>query len=172
MKFLVPACLVSLAVLIPPDATGAEPWQGTLQDGSVVNVDPGTNRATVTNSRGVSTPIWNGVHRLEDGSTITTSNGIIVPNQQILESRQPMAPKPMTVSTEPSSECRMLHEAVCGADDACADMQACQLANQLLQFDQDEARDINSGRVIADRTVPSQCRQAFHDSVKFPPCKR
>jgi len=172
MKVLLPACLLSLALSLSPGAGAAEPWQGALQNGSVVHVDPNTNRATVTNAQGVSTPIWDGVHKLEDGTTITTSNGIVVPNQRIWESRQALPVKPSPVSTEPSPECLMLEEAACGTNDACADAQSCLLAKQLLQFDRDETRDINAGKLMAERSMPSQCREAFRDNVKFPPCKR
>lgn len=172
MKHRFTVSLICAILSLPLPAVAGEPWQGKLDDGSVIHVDPSTNRTTVTSPEGVTTPIWDGVHRLQDGSTVTTNNGIIVPTEQIWHSRQPVPPKPIEVSTEPSSECLMLEEAVCGPSNACADDEPCRLARQLLKFDQEEAVDINAGVVMSDRSMPGQCRQAFRDSKTFPPCKR
>ena len=54
------------------------------QQGDVVTVDPDTNRATVTRD-GVTTPMWDGTHRMQDGSVLIINRGIAVPNKAILE---------------------------------------------------------------------------------------
>jgi hypothetical protein len=52
------------------EVSQAAQWSAPLKDGGTVTVDPQTNRATVRRD-GVETQLWDGVHRLEDGSTLT-----------------------------------------------------------------------------------------------------
>jgi hypothetical protein len=171
MKYRLTGCLLPLILFASAPAPAADPWQATTQNGNIIQVDPNTNRTTITTPEGVSTQIWDGVHRLEDGSTITTNRGVVVPNTRILESRQWPKPRRELVSTEPSRECLMLQTAVCGSGDTCADTEACRFARQLVTFDVEESLDINAGVVVADKVVPGQCREAFNDRKQFPPCK-
>jgi hypothetical protein len=42
-------------------------WTGSLHDGSVLKVDPGSRRAMRYYNGGVA-PLWDGTHRMENGS--------------------------------------------------------------------------------------------------------
>ena len=86
MKFT-SSLLLLLALVLPAHTQLAADPNFTLQHGGVVTVDPDTNRATVT-QRGVTTPLWDGTHRLEDGSVLIINRGVTVPNRAILDSRQ------------------------------------------------------------------------------------
>ena len=55
----------------------AADWSSDLQGGGTVSVDPDTRRATITRD-GVTSPLWNGVHRLQDGSAMIINNGEVV----------------------------------------------------------------------------------------------
>jgi len=60
----------SLLLASTPGGLYAAQWSSTLEDGATVTVDPLTNRATVRRN-GVETQLWDGVHQLRDGSTLT-----------------------------------------------------------------------------------------------------
>ena len=57
-------------------------WQGQLKDGGQVQMDPQTRRPVVTTPQGVTTQLWDGVHRMQDGSTVTVRSGVAVPSPQ------------------------------------------------------------------------------------------
>ena len=75
----------------------AEQWATRLETGAGVRVDPSTNRAVV-NWRGAETQLWDGIHRLEDGSTLIVRDGRVVPNENILQARR--APGPETTPSD------------------------------------------------------------------------
>ena len=80
---------ISLALVVCGTVSAQVPsWQGRLQDGSRVEVDPRTNRPTVYNRQGVATQLWDGVHRLQDGSSITVRSGVMVPNTDVVQLRE------------------------------------------------------------------------------------
>jgi hypothetical protein len=164
--------LVLLVVLatIAPCALG-QSWSSRLQDGSRIEVDPRTNRAMVYSPSGVVTPLWDGVHRLEDGSSITVRSGIMVPNREVLELRQgvPAGPGPAFVAGH-SSPCVILVRKVCGLHEECAGHPACSYAKQLRGIELDEQREgpaSSSGGVLE---TPTQCADALKDEEFFVPC--
>ena len=95
-------------------------WTSQLEAGGTVSVDPTTNRATVTRD-GVSTPLWDGVHRLQDGSAVTVRSGQVVPNEAILRARKPQPPPTdqaeswVGIPIVGASPCEQLVQRVCGA---------------------------------------------------------
>lgn len=76
-------CWVLLSWL-PLAPVMAADWQGTLPDGSQVEVDAITHRAWHREGSRLE-PMWDGVHQLEDGSVVIVSRGTAVPTQQMLE---------------------------------------------------------------------------------------
>ena len=59
--------LLGAAVLLMALPVSAADWQAERYGGGQITVDPDTNRATL-NRNGVETPLWDGVHRLEDAA--------------------------------------------------------------------------------------------------------
>jgi hypothetical protein len=163
--WLTPA-LISLFLL---PAQAAE-WSSTLLDGSTVTVDPDTNRATVTRE-GVTTPLWNGVHRTQDGSALIVNRGIATPNEAIIESRR--LPPPKTEEWEDLNivgytPCEQLVRRVCGRNGECLDAEACDPAQQLLAME-DEERNKAANRNLMTFTS-GQCLSAMKDREYFRQC--
>jgi hypothetical protein len=156
-------------IMLPAHASA---WTSTLEDGGTVTVDPDTNRATV-NRNGVVTPLWDGAHRMQDGSSLITNHGIAVPNESIIESRRPPPPKTeewQDVNIVGYSPCEQLVRQVCGQQDQCADVEACDLARQLLEMETQERND-SSNRNLMTYTS-GQCLKAIRDKVNFAICQR
>jgi hypothetical protein len=161
-----------LLVLVLPahTALAADP-NFTLQKGGVVTVDPNSNRATVTRG-GVTSPLWDGTHRLDDGSVLIINRGVTVPNRTILESRrQAQPPKAEDWEGAPIagfSPCEKLSRRVCGKENQCEEIEGCTLARQLLDMEQDErAASENRNRMTY---TSSQCQNVITDVDLFPLC--
>ena len=164
-----PLLAAGLAAVFLMPVQAAE-WSSTLEDGSTVTVDPDSNRATV-NRNGVSTPLWNGVHRMQDGSSLIVNHGIAVPTESIMESRR--VPPPKTEEWEDVniigySPCEQLVRQVCGQQDQCADAEACDPARQLLVMEQQE-RSASSNPNLMTYTS-GQCQNAIKDRDYFGRC--
>jgi len=160
-----------------PLAVSAAEWSSTLKGGGTVTVDPRTNRISVQ-KHGVQTPLWDGVHRLEDGSSITVRSGQVVPNEQILRARgQPDVPEE---SEGPGAEvwigapivgfspCEKLVRRVCGENQQCAGQDGCAAATQLVEMEQQE----RAAQATASRMTYSsgQCQEADRDRQFFATC--
>lgn len=161
------AAILLAGCLLPAHASD---WSSRLQDGSTVTVDPDSNRATV-NRDGVTTPLWNGVYRMEDGSSLIVNHGIAVPTENIIESRR--LPPPETeewegVNIVGYSPCEKLVRQVCGQQDQCASAEACDPARQLLEMEQQERND-SSNRNLMTYTS-GQCMNAMKDREYFGVC--
>jgi hypothetical protein len=163
--------LVFLLNLVPAFAQ----WTSRLENGGEVVVDPTSNRATVTRG-GVSTPLWDGVHRLEDGTTLTVRSGQVVPNQDILRAR-----KSQPAVTDPAaswvgspiiglSPCEQLVNHVCGVNHHCNDDPACGPARQLLEMEREERS--KSGQPKYMTYSSGQCKEAARDTAFFHECPR
>jgi hypothetical protein len=157
-----------LAIAIPAGAQDG--WTGRLQGGGVVEINPETNRPTVR-VEGEETQLWDGVHRLQSGQELRVEDGRVVPNQAIIESRQPAATPPEALA--PTAEvgptpCEQLVERVCGADGACAESRACPPARQLLGMEREEqgAAGLSAGSLTF---TSGKCREALADDF-FTPC--
>lgn len=161
--------LVGLMAVIAITANAAS-WTSRLSDGRPIQVDPNTNRVIVFPEEGNSRQLWDGVHRLEDGSTITIRSGVMVPNKAIVELRQQLPSPPVAESDEP---CQRLVRKVCGLHDECADAAACGPARQLLQMNQDQAQEaLAYPDATATHWALQQCRDALADEAFFTACDK
>jgi len=148
-------------------------WTSRLENGGQVVVDPATNRATVTR-HGVTTPLWDGVHKLDDGTVLTVHSGQVVPNESILQARKPppfFTDQAKTWVGTPIiglSPCEQLVEHVCGVNHHCADAPACNPARQLLKME----REQRSKSVHPENMTYSsgQCKEAARDTTFFQGC--
>jgi hypothetical protein len=169
MKFT-SSLLLLLALVLPAHTQLAADPNFTLQHGGVVTVDPDTNRATVTR-RGVTTPLWDGTHRLQDGSVLIINQGVTVPNKAILDSRELPPAEAEDWEGAPIagySPCEKLARRVCGKENQCGETEGCILARQLLDMEQDE-------RAASERRnrmtyTSGQCLNVVKDVALFPIC--
>jgi hypothetical protein len=155
----------------------AAEWSAPLEGGGEVAVDPRTNRATVRKD-GVETQLWDGVHRLEDGSVITVESGQVVPNEDILRARvkpelperadQPGAATWIGAPIVGASPCEALVNRVCGENDLCAGQTGCSAARQLLDMERQERTA--SGTPNRMTYSSGQCQEADRDRSFFPSC--
>lgn len=169
MKIIASLLLLAVSVL-PWSRLQAAAWDSSLQGGGAVSVDPDTNRATVTRD-GVTTPLWDGTHRLQDGSILIIRRGMAVPNKGILDSRKPLPREPeewedaLIVGYSP---CEKLVRNICGRHDECTDAEACNLARQLLDMEREE-RDASDNKYLMTYTS-GQCLKAIRDEEFFASC--
>ncbi|MEZ5541953.1 MAG: hypothetical protein R3F42_07910 [Pseudomonadota bacterium] len=170
MKYL--TLLFALLSFLPTAAVHAADGTYGMPGGGTVTVDPGTNRATVTRN-GVSAPLWDGTHRMDDGSILIIRQGVVVPNVTELGARQaPAAEEGEHWQVEQIvgfSPCEKLVRRVCGRKDECANTEPCDLARQLLQMEAQERED-SSSRSLTTYTS-SRCQGVDSDPGLFPDCK-
>ena len=171
MKFTTGMLLILVLVIAPHRVLLADP-NFRLQQGDVVTVDPATNRATVTRG-GTTTPMWDGTHRMQDGSVLIINRGIAVPNEAILAPERPELPEGEKWEGAPIagySPCEKLARRVCGVKNRCGKVEGCNLARQLLDMEQDErAASKNRNRMTYSS---GQCQNMMMDSEVFPVCPR
>lgn len=168
------ACLALLYVLAAVGPPAGAAWSAQLEDGGQVRVDPQSNRVTVTRD-GVTTPLWDGVHRLQDGSVITVRSGQVVPNEDILRARKPQPPVTdqaqawvgQTIQGE--SPCERLVREICGERGQCETSPACDPARQLLDMEHRERA--GSERPDLMTYSSGQCMEAAKDRQFFRACK-
>jgi len=161
-----------LSLLLPWGAALAGGWTSQLQGGGTVTVDPGTNRATVTRD-GVTSQLWDGAHRLQDGTILITNRGVAIPNESILESRQIQLPETEEwegVRIVGTSPCERLVRRVCGDKNQCGDAEACNPANQLLDMETEE-RNASKNRGLMTYTS-GQCLKAMNERGFFANCPK
>lgn len=167
MRYLTIIALLPL-LAAPLQATA---WDSSLSGGRGDVTIHDDNRATVRQG-GVDRPLWDGTHRLEDGSTLIIRQGIAVPNPAILESRRQLQlPKPedwdgmRIVGTSP---CERLERKVCGAENECLATEACPASRQLVDREWEERRaSHNTGYMTP---TSGQCQQALEDQEFFVKC--
>jgi hypothetical protein len=160
-----------LSVMLPIAVTAAD-WTSQLKGGGTVRVDPHTNRATVTQG-GVTSQIWDGAHRLQDGTILITNRGVAIPNESILESRQIKPPETEEwegVRIVGTSPCERLVRRVCGDEDQCTDAEACGPSRQLLDMESDE-RNASKNRGLMTYTS-GQCLKALKHRGFFANCPK
>ncbi|MDH3527767.1 MAG: hypothetical protein OEN52_07335 [Gammaproteobacteria bacterium] len=147
-------------------------WSSRLLNGNEVVVDPGTNRATVTVD-GITTQLWQGTHRLQDGSILIIRNGVAVPNEKILESRELPVPEPSEWEDAPIigySPCEKLVRKVCGKEGQCVDAKSCNPSQQLLSMEREE-REASDNHNLMTYTS-GQCLKADRDKDFFVSCNK
>lgn len=151
-------------------AASAASWTSRLADGRRIQVNPNTNRVTVVTEQGTTQQLWDGVHRLENGSTITIRSGVMVPNKELVELRQRL---PQTEVAESEVPCQRLVRKVCGLHDECANAAACGPARQLLQMNEHQAQEaIDDPGSMATHWAFEQCQTALTDEGFFSACDK
>ncbi len=159
------AATCALAIIAPATIAWGATWENLLEDGSRVSVDPTTNRAVIESGNGASRPLWDGVHRLEDGSVITVRSGLMVPNEEVMALRRGEEPaKTELPARERSAACDALVLKTCGLKNECGGIEACDLARQLrgMQW---------TGVATSDPNWADQlCQQGLEDVAAFAPC--
>ena len=149
----------------------AADWSSDLQGGGTVTVDPDTRRATITRD-GVTSPLWNGVHRLQDGSAMIVNDGEVVTGGASVDMpRQLPPPEPSDwegMQIAGYSPCEQLTHRVCGLKNQCATAESCNLAQQLLTMERDERSKAEDGSRMT--FTSGQCIKARQDDVYFAQC--
>ena len=167
MKRLI--CIALLPGLAAP--LQAADWNASLSGGrGEVTIDD-SNRATIRQG-GAERPLWDGTHRLDDGSTLIIRQGIAVPNPSILESRRQIEPPKAEdwegVRIVGTSPCERLERKVCGPENQCLAIEACSAVTQLVDREWDERRaSHNTGYMTP---TSGQCKQALEDTEFFVKC--
>lgn len=129
----------------------------STQQGYELRYDPQTSRVE-TRVKGVTRPMWDGIHRLEDGQVLRIRNGIAVRDTTVMQTEQ----LPQIVREEVSA-CERLVRRSCGLGSACRDTESCRHARQLLTFHNEAA--------FGERhKIEAQCRQGLDDRAFFKPC--
>jgi hypothetical protein len=158
-------------LLLVPLAGTAQTWRGELQRGGEVVVDPETHRA-VREEGGRTRQLWDGVHQLQDGSTVIVRDGVAIPTTEMYDAwAGGAAPEPVYRDRW----CKQLVRKTCGFDDACATAPACLQARTLYADAERERREqaMVRGRDTDDAApVPTaeRCRRALAETA-FPACR-
>ncbi|MBL3527044.1 MAG: hypothetical protein JMN27_06330 [gamma proteobacterium endosymbiont of Lamellibrachia anaximandri] len=133
-----------------------------MVDGSRITIDPITNKAT-RSAEGVSSQLWDGVHRLDNGAVIIVRDGVVVRDAILLESQQ------QQLIEEEREACSLLVRKVCGQHDECRGHPACNPARQLLALEQEEAQQQWDGRA---RESSRLCLDALRQNDFFQACTK
>jgi hypothetical protein len=150
-----------LLVLVSLVATAeGRSWHGYLQDGSQISIDSSTNKATRT-MNGESTPLWDGVHQLNNGAVIIVRDGVVVRDEHIIEAQQAQAQDRLNAA------CMQLVKKVCGPHNECQSHPACDPARQLLALERDELNGSWTGSVLESST---HCLEALGNESYFQAC--
>jgi hypothetical protein len=166
--------MLATMLLFPGPADAREPWSAPLERGGTVEVDPRTNRPVLIQD-GRETQLWDGVHRLEDGSVIRIQGGRVVPTTEMIappsqsEEREAadQAEQPAGERITGASPCEELVLKVCGASRACWREPACEAARQLREMEQEDW--INGADPSRITEGGKQCRDAMTNDF-FAPC--
>lgn len=156
--------LLALSMLLGATA-GAETWRGKLLGGGEIQVDPDTHRA-MRYSNGAPRTMWDGSHRLEDGSFVIVRDGAVVPNAQMLETWQG---EPAPVPDLRGRWCEQLVVKTCGHYGECGAESACSRSRDLRDS---EAKASATGVAGGDGAEDAEqaCRAALDDAAAFPAC--
>lgn len=157
------ACLFGLVLVALAGVSAtclADSWHGRVQGGPELMVDPDTRRAMGVID-GQRRPLWDGVHRLDDGSTVIIRDGIAVPTEPMYESwasggkQEPIYARRF---------CNQLVRKTCGFDNACRSAAACLRARTLLSEEADEQRELKvDGSGHHQTAASSRCRDRLDD---------
>lgn len=166
MKYLL-STVIFFTLITSLPAPG-QTWTGGLRDGSQVQIDPLTNKATRFGEKGAS-QLWDGTHRLNDGSVIIVRDGIVISGGSKTGTGPEPAPGEVEiVPRKQVSACTTLVIKVCGFSGACNKHPACSPARQLMKLEQDEARQ--SSRSGPNQTT-AQCKEALANEKFFTACQ-
>ncbi len=151
--------LALLAALAAPAASADS--LSHLQDGTPVVVDEASRAVSVIQGS-VRRPLWDGVYRLDNGTTMTVSGGVLInqfqpPDAQMLPSGSP-------------TRCEALVKLTCGPKEQCTKSPGCIAAQQLLKMEAKERTPENSSVTITP--TGNSCADAMGDSAYFTPCPK
>ncbi len=157
---------IFLFALLLPGLLSAQEWTGTLEDGRVVKVNPATNIATVYSDQG-AVQLWDGAHRLKDGSVIIVTDGVVTSGGGTSH-QTPIVPQITDETMAPSpSPCVELVIKVCGFNGECSESKACSPARQLMKLEKEEAWQT---RGKGGHKTAAQCREALANEEFFKRC--
>jgi len=164
MKSLLDLDLSRLAILIGllwsfPMAADAGDWVGELENGGEILVDPDSHRAYRIDG-GYEGPMWDGVHRLQDGTTVIVNDGIAVPTRGMYSAWEEAG-----VETVDRPWCERLVAKSCGVTGGCSKSPGCERARALLEAER-SGRQQGGGDWIDALTA---CRDGLSDP-EFPIC--
>ncbi|MDX1345671.1 MAG: hypothetical protein R3179_07210 [Sedimenticolaceae bacterium] len=148
--------ILILLSLTPGLAAEWQPLPAT-QQGYELRYDPQTSRVE-TRVNGQVRPMWDGVHRLENGQVLRIHNGVAVRDETVMQSE----PRPQSLRDEVST-CRRLVRRSCGLGGTCAHTESCRHASQLLTFH-------NEAKSSDRHKIELQCLEALDDTAFFKPC--
>ncbi len=159
--------IISALLLLLYVAQGwSQGWTGSLESGGVVKMDPTTNRATVYSDSG-ATQLWDGTHRMQDGSVVIVRDGIVTSGPNVQSQTPGTPPRAEPGMTLASSACVELVIKVCGFNGECRNAEPCSPARQLMQLEKDESWQTRSQ---GPNKTSAQCRQALDSSDYFARC--
>jgi len=155
-------------MLLLPGALPVHAWTGALPQGGELRVDPDTRRAWRVEGD-TARPMWDGVHRLEDGSVVIIRDGTAVPSEQMLNAWES---RPERVDELEGRPCEQLERRVCGPGDECRASAGCLNARRLLNLEREAQRRAPFDAGARPETeVADQCRAALADPA-FPACSK
>jgi hypothetical protein len=137
-------------------------WQGALQDGSQITIDPNTNKVIRT-AEGISSPLWDGVHSLDNGAVIIVRNGVVIKDAAIIEAQHEQERDRLNAA------CMQLVRKVCGEHNECSDQPGCDPARQLLAMEREELNESWAGMVLETST---HCLEGLGNEEFFKACER
>lgn len=146
-------------------ASGSSVWTGGMEDGSVVRIDPESNQATRYSGDG-AVQLWDGVHRMQDGSTLTVKEGVVTSRSAGDQRTPQFAPAPTDPALTPSA-CVALVIKVCGFNGECRENPACSPARQLMELEKSEAWQ---SKGAGPNQTTAQCLNAMENESFFSPC--
>jgi hypothetical protein len=167
--------VLTTMLLLAGPADAREPWSAPLERGGTVEVDPRTNRPVLIQD-GRETQLWDGVHRLEDGSVIRIQGGRVIPTTDMIDrSRAPEEPEATDETEQAAGEritgaspCEQLVLKVCGASRTCWREPACEAARQLREMEQEDwLKGADPGLITESG---KQCREAMENDF-FAACR-
>lgn len=150
--------LILLILLAPVSGLMAD-WQPlpATQQGYELRYDPQTSRVE-TRVNGQVRPMWDGVHRLENGQVLRIQKGIAVRDETVMQTE----PQAQFLRDEVST-CRRLVRRSCGLGGSCSHTDSCRHASQLLNFH-------NEAKFSDRHKIELQCLEALDDTAFFKPC--
>ncbi|MCG8117510.1 MAG: hypothetical protein N0E45_19430 [Candidatus Thiodiazotropha endolucinida] len=150
-------CILPLAVIADTSS-----WQGQLQDGSHISIDSDTNKVSRT-AGGETTPLWDGVHKLDNGAVIIVRDGVVVKDRVIIDAQREQERDRLNAA------CMQLVKKVCGMHNECDASPACDPARQLFAMERTELSSSWSGVILESST---QCLEALGNETFFQACDR
>jgi hypothetical protein len=140
---------------------GSHAWQGALLDGSQISIDPDTNKVTRM-AEGNSSPLWDGVHSLDNGAVIIVRNGVVIKDVAIIEAQHEQERDRLNAA------CMQLVIKVCGEHNECSDRPGCDPARQLLAMEREELNESWAGMVLETST---HCLEGLGNEEFFKSCE-